>query len=150
MSRPSRPKDRAAVETADRLHSASIHLLRRLRRTDLSLGISGPKLSALSVLVFGGPSSVGALADAEHVRVPTMSRLVGELAREGLVVRRANPEDRRAVLLEATPRGVQILEEGRRLRIAQLAERLGHLSSGELETVRRAVAILERLLLRQR
>ena len=42
------------------------------------------KLSALSVLVFGGPRSIGALARAEQVRLPTMSRLVtmyGQLER---------------------------------------------------------------------
>jgi DNA-binding MarR family transcriptional regulator len=149
LSRTSRKSRRAVLQIADHLHSASIHLLRRLRRTDQALGVSGPKLSALSVLVFGGPRTVGALADAEHVRVPTMSRLVDQLSREGLLVRRSSSKDRRAVLLEATTRGVEILEEGRQLRIMQLAERLGHLSKKDLDAVGTAVAILERLLLQR-
>ena len=150
MSRAPREPTQAVLQIADQLHSASIHLLRRLRRTDASLGVSGPKLSALSVLVFGGPSTLGALADAEHVRLPTISRLVDELAREGLVVRGGKPDDRRAVLVKATPRGRELLEEGRRLRMVQLAGHLARLTPRELATVGRAVGILERLLLEKR
>jgi DNA-binding MarR family transcriptional regulator len=150
LSRPSKQRAQAVLQIADHLHSASIHLLRRLRRTDVSLGVSGPKLSALSVLVFGGPSTLGALAEAEHVRLPTISRLVDELAREGLVVRQGKPDDRRAVLVKATPRGQELLEEGRRLRMLQLAGHLAQLTPSELRTVGDAVGILERLLLEKR
>ena len=44
----------AAFETADRLHSAAIHLLRRLRVRDRESGVGPAQLSALSVLVVGG------------------------------------------------------------------------------------------------
>jgi DNA-binding MarR family transcriptional regulator len=138
------------LEVADHLHSASIHLLRRLRQADVALGVSGRKLSALSVLVFGGPQTLGALARLERVRVPTMSKLVDELAREGLIARKTKPGDRRAILLEVTPRGLELLQEGRGLRVRHLAEQLDRLTPQDLETVRGAVAILERLLLEQR
>jgi hypothetical protein len=65
-----------AEAIADRLHSAAIHLLRRLRREDATSGLSAPRLSALSVIVFGGPLTLGELANAEQVRPPTMTRLV--------------------------------------------------------------------------
>src|SRR5256885_16104382 len=71
-------------ETADRLHSAAIHLLRRLRVRDRESGVGPAQLSALSVLVFGGPRSLGELADAEQVRPPTMSRIVAGRERGGL------------------------------------------------------------------
>ena len=51
------------TDLADRLHSAAIHLLRRLRREDDASGLPAPQLSALSVIVFGGPITLGALAD---------------------------------------------------------------------------------------
>jgi len=149
-ARRSRAKSQSVSQVADHLHSAAIHLLRRLRQTDTLLAVSGPKLSALSVLVFGGPCTLGALANAEHLRGPTMSQMVEELERAGLLVRRQKPEDRRSVLLEATPRGREVLEQGRQLRIVQLAEQLEHLTSKELETLRSAVALLERLLLEHR
>ncbi len=111
------------LETADRLHSAAIHLLRRLRVGDRESGIGPAQLSALSVLVFGGPRSLGELADAEQVRPPTMSRIVSGLERTGLV-RRESTEDRRRVRLLATPKGTKILWEGRNRRVESLANAL--------------------------
>src|ERR1700758_332694 len=114
------------AEMADRLHSASIHLLRRLRVRDRESGIGPAQLSALSVLVFGGPRSLGELADAEQVRPPTMSRIVTGLERAGLVKRHAT-EDGRRVRLEATAKGTKILWEGRRRRVESLAQGLSSL-----------------------
>src|SRR5258708_17074119 len=75
-------------ETADRLHSAAIHLLRRLRVRDRESGGGPAQLSALSVLVLGGgPCSLGELAQGEQIRPPTMSRNVAGLVRAGLVRR---------------------------------------------------------------
>src|SRR5215471_17049745 len=95
-----------AIQVADRLHSAAIHLLRRLRVRDLASGIGPAQLSALSVLVFGGPRSLGELADAEQVRPPTMSRIVSGLERSKLVKRHAT-EDGRRVRLAATAKGTK-------------------------------------------
>ncbi|MGH9644237.1 MAG: MarR family winged helix-turn-helix transcriptional regulator, partial [Terriglobales bacterium] len=94
----------ANVNLADQLHSAAIHLLRRLRVRDRESGVGPAQLSALSVLVFGGPRSLGELADAEQVRPPTMSRIVAGLQRSGLVRRHAT-EDARRVRLAATAKG---------------------------------------------
>src|SRR5271163_576973 len=97
-------------EIADRLHSAAIHLLRRLRVRDRESGIGPAQLSALSVLVFGGPRSLGELAEAEQVRPPTMSRIVAGLERARLVRRHAT-DDARRIRLEATPKGVSLMWE---------------------------------------
>src|SRR5690349_19544850 len=106
---------------ADRLHSAAIHLLRRLRREDDASGLSAPRLSALSVVVFGGPTTLGALAAAEQVRPPTMTRVVQSLEHDGLVKRESVEGDARSVLITATPRGVRLLREGRARRVKRLA-----------------------------
>ena len=77
MTTPRRTSPAQEVDAvADRLHSAAIHLLRRLRVEDEALGISAPRLSVLSVLVFAGPMRIGELAHAEQVEPPTMTRLV--------------------------------------------------------------------------
>jgi DNA-binding MarR family transcriptional regulator len=130
---------------ADRLHSAALHLLRRLRTEDDALGISPPRLSALSVVVFAGPIGIGALAAAEGVAAPTMSRLVDGLERDALVRRRADPADARGVLVEATAAGRTILKKGRRRRVRTLAERLEGLSAEELEQIGRGAALIERV-----
>ncbi len=147
MSEPdaSPPRDDLAASTATRLHSAAIHLLRRLRREDDASGLSAPRLSALSVIVFGGPLSLRALADAEQVRPPTMTRIVAALEGAGLITREANPRDGRAILIRATPAGQHLLEQGRDRRTAVLARQLAALPSDDLATLDRAADLLEGL-----
>src|SRR5713101_252745 len=132
-------------ETADRLHSAAIHLLRRLRVRDRESGVVPAQLSALSVLVFGGPRSLGELADAEQVRPPTMSRIVAGLERAGLVRRRAT-EDGRRVRLEPTARGTKILWEGRKRRVESLAQAFVLLQQKEQEQLGELSGLLQQLI----
>src|SRR5918994_2468878 len=93
------------AEIAEKLHSAAIHLLRRLRRQDVATGLTAPRLSALSVIVYAGPLTLGALAAAEQVRPPTITRIVAALEADGLVERRPSPDDKRVTLVRATPAG---------------------------------------------
>jgi DNA-binding MarR family transcriptional regulator len=133
-------------ETADRLHSAAIHLLRRLRVRDRESGVGPSQLSALSVLVLGGgPRSLGELADTEQVRPPTMSRIVAGLVRAGLV-RRGKTEDGRRVRLEATAKGTKILQEGRLRRVESLAQALSALSIEDRERLRELIEHLEKVI----
>jgi DNA-binding MarR family transcriptional regulator len=134
------------TEVADRLHSASIHLLRRLRKVDEASGLSAARLSALSVLVFGGPTAVGALARAEQVSAPTMSRLVSGLERDGFVVREADEGDARAVRVRATPKGRRVLVRGRERRVAELVGLLDGVSDEDLLTLGNAAEVMERIL----
>jgi DNA-binding MarR family transcriptional regulator len=143
-SRPTSPtRDVDAV--ADRLHSAAIHLLRRLRVEDEALEISAPRLSALSVLVFAGPRRVGELAEAEQVEPPTMTRLVDGMERDGYVARRPDPQDGRAVIVRATSKGVRALKKGRSQRVEALAAGLMSLAPDELSALARGVDVLERV-----
>lgn len=135
-----------AFETADRLHSAAIHLLRRLRVRDRESGVGPAQLSALSVLVLGGgPRSLGQLAEAEQVRPPTMSRIVAGLVRAGLV-RRGKTEDGRRVRLEATAKGTKILQEGRKRRVESLAKALCTVSEQEQQQLAELVDLLQRVI----
>ncbi len=131
---------------ADRLHSAAIHLLRRLRVEDEALGISASRLSALSVLVFGGPMRIGELARAEQVEPPTMTRLVDAMERDGYVIRASDPHDARAIQVRATSKGDRALKKGRRQRVAALAASLAALSPAELSVLAEGVDALERVL----
>lgn len=129
------------LETADKLHSAAIHLLRRLRVRDRESGIGPAQLSALSVLVFGGARSLGELADAEQVRAPTMSRIVAGLERAGLV-NRHETDDGRRVRLAATPKGTKILWQGRKRRVESLANALASLSEADAARLRELAELL--------
>ena len=129
--------------TADRLHSAAIHLLRRLRREDTKTGLSAPRLSALSVVVFAGPLTLGELANAEQVRPPTMKRLVSALEDEGLVAREPDAADGRLTRIRATAKGRSLLMKGRARRVAALTAEVRALEPQDREVVERAVTILE-------
>jgi DNA-binding MarR family transcriptional regulator len=134
-----------ALDAAARLHSAAIRLLRGVRVVDAETGLSAPKLSALSVLHFGGPMSLTALARAEQVTPPTMSKLVADLEAEGLVAKRADRADRRGLRIEVTAKGRALMEEGRRRRLALLTRRMAKLSRAERDQLDAAAALMARL-----
>lgn len=135
-----------ATVIADRLHSAAIHLLRRVRKQDVATGEGPARLSALSVLVFGGPKTLGELAAAEQVKPPTMSRIVAGLVRSHLVKVTADADDARRMHIRATAKGTRLLQKGRQMRIEYLASHLGALSPDQLAKLGEAVEILKRLL----
>ena len=135
--------DRTAL--AERLHRSALHLLRTLRVEDEARGLTAPRASALSVLVFGGARTVSELAAAEQVRVPTMSRLVGTLEAEGLVRREADPQDGRVVWLHATPAARRLLRRGRARRVRALTRSLERIEDRELATLDAGVGLMERL-----
>jgi DNA-binding MarR family transcriptional regulator len=88
---------------------------------------------------------MGELAAAEQVRPATISRLVQELEREGLVARKSDPQDRRVQRVQATARGRRLLQEGRRRRVARLAADLARLPDADRRLLERAAALLARL-----
>ncbi len=132
-------------QLAGRLHSASIRLLRLLRREDEASGITGPRLSALSVVVFSGPLTMAELAASEQVRGPTMTRVVDALVADGLAERIADPADRRIVRVRATEKGRDLLDSGRRRRVEALTARLNRLADSERRALDRAAELLERI-----
>ena len=142
---PDRPAESHAElrDIADRLHSIAIHLLRRLRKVDEATGLSGPRLSALSVVVFAGPVTLTELAAAEQVKPPTMTRLVQALEDDGYVVRSPDPLDGRVSRIGASAKGKRVMMEGRANRVQMLAGLLTELSVGEQKALRRAVGSLE-------
>lgn len=132
-------------QIADRLHSAAIHLLRRLREHDAETGLTASRLSALSVVVFAGPIRMGDLAAAEQVRPPSMTRTVRDLEAAGLLRRVPDPDDGRVQRVEATDEGHRLLQEGRRRRVADLASRVADLAPEERRTLARAAELLSSL-----
>jgi DNA-binding MarR family transcriptional regulator len=137
-------------ELADRLHAAAIHLLRRVAAVDGRTGLSPARLSALSVVVYGGPLSMTALARAERVSAATISSTVAGLEAGGLVTRYRAPGDGRTVMVTTTDRGRRVLVEGRQRRVAQLAAGLAGLPAADRDALERGVAVLEAVLRTQR
>jgi DNA-binding MarR family transcriptional regulator len=118
---------------------------RRLRQeagADLSPSLS----SALASIDRHGPVTPSEVAAHERVQRPTATRVIGRLEELGLVDRAPDPSDRRSSLLSASPEGRALLRRLRTRKSQYLARRLAGLDAGELETLDRAAAILERML----
>lgn len=131
-----------AHETAFALHAATVRLLRRAATADVGMSLDGPRASLLSVLVFGGPLPISRLAEVERVSPPAITKLVDALETASLVRRNRSTEDRRVVLVEATPAGRRLLERGRAARVRLVATLLDGATPGELATLKRAAEII--------
>ncbi len=142
---PRRPAVAGVAADLDQLHRLAIALLRGVKVEDERAGVGPALLSALSVLTFGGPLSLGALARAEGVRSPTMSRLVDGLERARLARRRVDPTDARGLRIEATPKGRALLLAGRTRRLRRLAAAAKALTARERAKMAAAMPALDTL-----
>ena len=140
---PGKSQSADTLDLANDLHSAAIHLLRKLRTVDAQTKLTAPKLSALSVIVFAGPIPLGHLAQSEQVTPPTITRLVRDLESEGLVKRVPSRDDRRITLVQATAAGKKRLHAGRLRRVSELADWVHKLPRQDRAAIARAVTILE-------
>ena len=125
-------------------------LARRLRVERLGLGetesvLSDIQLAALAALERHESMTPGELAEHEKVQPPSMTRVIAVLEERGLVRRAPHATDRRQVVLTVTPEGSDLVQRVRRRREAWLAQRMQELGPEELEILRAAAPILEKI-----
>lgn len=151
MSLPSVPRSarnelRSVAGLSEALRPAVMQLARRLRqvRAD-AVELTPTQLSAMGVLARHDDQPIGALAAAEKVAAPSMTRTVNALEERGLVVRAPDPNDRRQSRVSLTPAGRELLLANRRRRSEWLAQRIAELEPEDREVLRRAVGIFERI-----
>ena len=130
---------------ADRLIWAAVRLTRTLRALTKSSALTGPQISALSVIVFSGRIAARDLARLEEVTPATISRLIADLEAEGIVRREADKRDARVQWISATPKGARLITEGHRRRLAPLAKAIAALSRKERQTIDEAIELIEGL-----
>ncbi|UYM06701.1 MarR family winged helix-turn-helix transcriptional regulator [Solicola gregarius] len=135
---------RTDIGLAQALAVAVVRLNRRLRKERRS-DLTPNQAAVLGALRRLGALTLGALAEAEQVKPPTMTRIVNCLADMGYVTRAPHPTDGRQVVISISDDGEQWLAAERKRRDVWLAKRLRELEPGERETLREAVVILERL-----
>jgi DNA-binding MarR family transcriptional regulator len=133
------------AEAAAALNTGAIHLLRALRRVDRESGLTPARLSALSVLVFGGPCTLGRLARIEDVAGPTMTRIVDGLVELGLAQREVHPDSARSVLISATRPGEELMRAAAQRRVEAIVAGLAALPQRERALLERSAASLPTL-----
>lgn len=127
------------------MNSGAIHVLRGLRFVDRQSGLTPARLSALSVLVFGGSCTLGRLAELEDVAGPTMTRIVDGLCQLGLAERALHPHSGRAVLISATAAGTELMRAAADRRVDALVKAIAALDNTEGAALHKAAPALTRL-----
>ncbi len=125
--------------------AVSVTRLGRRLRQERDTDLSASQLAVLGTLRREGPLTASALAAAEGVQPPSMTRTVACLHERGLVERAAHPSDGRQTIVALSEFGEQVLAEERRRRDDWLGRRLRELDPADRELLRRAAAVLERL-----
>ena len=129
----------------ERIYLFVQHLGRRLRDIDARSGLTQARFSTLASLRFHGSRNIGDLAADERVRPPSMTRLVRDMIRDGLLTRGADPADGRGVLIALTPKATALFDAVRAEKIALVADYLGGLSPAAQSAIKVAFAALDDL-----
>lgn len=132
-------------QAATQINSGAIHVLRALGHVDRQAGLTAARLSALSVVVFGGPCTMGQLATAEAVAGPTMTRIVDALEEAGLVRRRVRTGPGRPVEVSATARGDRLMRRAAGRRLDAIVAAMDQLSATDRRRLSAAAPVLDRL-----
>ena len=128
------------------LSLAVVRLARRLRGRRENKLVSLTQLSALYTLHHEGPKTPGALAQAERVRPPSMTRVIASLSDLGMIKREPHPTDGRQAIVTLSPAGVEVIKEELAAREAWLSDRLRELTPSERDALREGVRIFNKIL----
>ena len=134
-----------APDLASRLRLDISRMARRLRQ-EAGADLSPSMTAALATIERHGPLTPSELAKRERVQRPTVTRVLARLEETGLVVRAADPQDRRCSLVSISDDGRTLLEAMRERKDAFLARRIDALEPADREALDRAAEILERML----
>lgn len=129
----------------DRLRVSFLRIARRIRTSSVEQ-LTPSQLAVLSTVVRIGPLTVGQIAEREHVKPPSISKIVAALERQGYIQRDVDPNDRRCAVIAVSPAGRSYLEGVRAAGRTWLATRLDGLDPEERSALTDALPVLERLL----
>jgi len=134
-----------SADDLDRLRVALLRLSRRIRANSVG-GLTPSQFSMFASVVKFGPCTISHLADLEHVKAPSASKIVAALETLGLVERRDDPGDRRCSVIVATRGGLDYFDEVRIAGRSWLASRVSMLDADDVALIDGALPALERLL----
>ncbi len=131
------PRSETSAEVVDLIGAAARRIRRHANRDLGPRGITWGQLRALRTLArCDGAVRMSELADRLGIARRSTTSVVDELVERGLVERRADPTDRRAVDVAVTPAGFELLDDLRTRRREAATELTSDLSSAELVALR--------------
>jgi DNA-binding MarR family transcriptional regulator len=143
--RAGKQPDAFPMDDVDRLRLVLLRLARKIR-TSSAGSITPSQLAVLATVNRHGHLTVGQIAEIEHVKPPSASKIVAALEQTGYLERTVDPDDRRCNPLRLTPDGSDYLDHVRAAGRTWLASRLDGLDVDDIVTVTAVMPALERLL----
>jgi DNA-binding MarR family transcriptional regulator len=134
-----------APTDTDRFRLALLRVVRNIRSHTIE-SVTPSQVAVLSTLIRHGPSTVGQIATYEKVKPPSASRIITALEEQGLVHRTPDPEDRRSATISLTKAGERYVEQVKQAEATWLGERIATLAGDDIDVIRAAIPVLERLL----
>jgi DNA-binding MarR family transcriptional regulator len=138
---PTHPHHQAVLD----LMQALGLLIRRTRNESYEGELSMTEAVVMSRLANDGPATTAALARAEKMKPQSMGTTIGALDEMGLVRRTPHATDGRQMLIELTPKGIELRNRTRAAKQMWLSEAIAELDPQERDTLFKAAAIMKRL-----
>ncbi|MFJ4331024.1 MarR family winged helix-turn-helix transcriptional regulator [Streptomyces sp. NPDC088935] len=135
-----------ALMDEDDLIIAVEQMVRYVRQSARTGGLSTAAASTLARLNREGPQRLTELARAEGVSQPNMTQLVTRLERTGLARRTADASDGRGVLVVVTPTGLEVLAARRAERSRALRRLMEDMTGPERQATTTALLALARVI----
>jgi len=133
-----------AIEV-DRLRLVLLRLARKIRTSSVDR-ITPSQLAVLATVSRNGRLTIGQIAESEHVKPPSVSKIVAALEQVGFLTREADPDDRRCAFITVTADGAAYLDEVRVAGRTWLASQLADLGADDVDAIATMLPVLERLL----
>ncbi len=138
--------ERRTEQTEQLLREVHYQLIRLSRHELMNQRMTPPRFHALHDIVRNAPTDMGSMHMRMHVSKSSLTSLVDGLVDDGLIRRDRSEDDRRRVVLNPTPAGVELLERLRRSRCAHLSQAFDNVDDESAECLARSLGrILEHL-----
>jgi DNA-binding MarR family transcriptional regulator len=141
----SKPARSGTTVDVDRLRLVLLRLARKIRTSSVDQ-ITPSQLAVLATVSRNERLTIGQIADSEHVKPPSVSKIVAALEATGFLARESDPDDRRCVFITVTDSGSEYLDEVRVAGRTWLASQLGVLDADDTDALAAVLPVLERLL----
>lgn len=143
----------ALLEISNSLYFLSLSLNSKIMNRNIILkGICIPlsHMKVIFYLINNGPSSVSKIANDLVISKPNMTPIIDNLISEGYVVRYDDPNDRRIIIVEATEKAKNLINQKRQETVEYFSDKLSTLSNEDIETLKSLLPVLSKIIMKMK
>ncbi|MFN8219923.1 MAG: MarR family transcriptional regulator [Fimbriimonadales bacterium] len=128
---PGTDGERRALDTYIKLFRAADTVSHRASKSISAAGLTLSQFGALETLYHLGPMMVCRLAEKHLKSRNNFTTVVDNLEKAGYVARGRDPEDRRAIIVELTPKGREVIERVLPGHVSEVVDAFANLTPSE-------------------